>query len=305
LYIIAEYLIIENFLINYFILQITKIITRTKTNRIRILVTALVSSLYSLAIFIPSLMFLTNLYMKLLLSLIITKLAYNSKSLGLYIKQLSAFYLVSFIFAGATLGIYYFINSSYNELFKSTTTIKGFPVKYLVLGVVFGGIITNNIFQYYQEKTTIEKELLKTIVSFNNKEASFTSLTDTGNSLVEPLLKSPVFVVEYKVIKYLLPADLRQIYEEKRESDYKLLEGLMKDLKEEMLIRLIPFKSLGSKNGMLIGFKPDYIIISDGNTQRKFDDLLIGIFNDTLSTDDQYNGLLSLEIIKRGKWNVI
>ncbi len=305
MYIIAEYLIIENFLINYFILQITKIITRTKTNRIRILVTALVSSLYSLAIFIPSLMFLTNLYMKLLLSLIITKLAYNSKSLGLYIKQLSAFYLVSFIFAGATLGIYYFINSSYNELFKSTTTIKGFPVKYLVLGVVFGGIITNNIFQYYQEKTTIEKELLKTIVSFNNKEASFTSLTDTGNSLVEPLLKSPVFVVEYKVIKYLLPADLRQIYEEKRESDYKLLEGLMKDLKEEMLIRLIPFKSLGSKNGMLIGFKPDYIIISDGNTQRKFDDLLIGIFNDTLSTDDQYNGLLSLEIIKRGKWNVI
>lgn len=305
MYIIAEYLLIENFLINYFILQITKIITRTKTNRIRILVTALVSSLYSLAIFIPSLMFLTNLYMKLLLSLIITKLAYNSKSLGLYIKQLSAFYLVSFIFAGATLGIYYFINSSYNELFKSTTTIKGFPVKYLVLGVVFGGIITNNIFQYYQEKTTIEKELLKTIVSFNNKEASFTSLTDTGNSLVEPLLKSPVFVVEYKVIKYLLPADLRQIYEEKRESDYKLLEGLMKDLKEEMLIRLIPFKSLGSKNGMLIGFKPDYIIISDGNTQRKFDDLLIGIFNDTLSTDDQYNGLLSLEIIKRGKWNVI
>ena len=42
--------------------------------------------------------FLTNFFENNI-SIVIVKLAYNSKSLSLYLKQLSAFYVISFVFA--------------------------------------------------------------------------------------------------------------------------------------------------------------------------------------------------------------
>ncbi|MCQ4923857.1 sigma-E processing peptidase SpoIIGA [Tissierella carlieri] len=300
MYIIAEYLFIENFIINYAILQSTKIITRTKTTKGRIFITSTITALYPFALFFPSLSFLANFYMKIVISFIIVKLAYNSKSLILYIKQLSAFYVISFIFAGASIGIYYFTNNYYNVLFEPDYLGGRFPIKYIILGVVLGGIMIKNMVHYYQEKLSKEKELLSVTVHLNNEKSSFTALTDTGNSLIEPLSKLPVFVVEYEVINNLLPEFIRETFEENKEDDFTVLEKIMEALKEEIIIRIIPFKSVGSKNGILIGFKPDYITISNGDFIATHDDLLIGIFNGKLSADNQYNGLLNLRILNRG-----
>lgn len=300
MYIIAEYLFIENFIINYIILQITKIITRTKTTKRRILIIATITALYPFVLFFPFLSFLTNFYMKIIISFIIVKLAYNSNSLALYLKQLSAFYVISFIFAGASIGIYYFNNNYYNLLHEPDSLGGSFPLKYLILGVTLGEIMIKNMLHYYQEKLSREKELLNATVHFNNQKSSFTALTDTGNSLVEPLSKSPVFVVEYQVIRNLLPQLIREIFEDDKEDDYFILENTMEALKDEITIRLIPFKSIGLRNGVLIGFKPDYITISDGNFEATYDELLIGIFNDKLSVDNQYNGLLNQRILNRG-----
>ncbi|WP_158220085.1 sigma-E processing peptidase SpoIIGA [Tissierella sp. P1] len=300
MYIIAEYLFIENFIINYAILQSTKIITRTKTTKGRIFITSTITALYPFALFFPSLSFLANFYMKIVISFIIVKLAYNSKSLVLYIKQLSAFYVISFIFAGASIGFYYFTNNYYNVLFKPDYLGGRFPIKYIILGVVLGGIMIKNMVHYYQEKLSKEKELLSVTVHLNNEKSSFTALTDTGNSLIEPLSKLPVFVVEYEVINNLLPKFIRETFEENKEDDFTVVEKMMEALKEEITIRIIPFKSVGSKNGILIGFKPDYITISNGDFIATHDDLLIGVFNGRLSADNQYSGLLNLRILNRG-----
>jgi len=241
--------------------------------------------------------------MKIIISIIIIKLAYNSKSFVLYIKQLSAFYIISFIFAGASLGIYYFNNTHYNILFKHKT-VGGFPIKYIIMGIILSGIMIKNILYYYQEKLSQEKELLEVTVYLNNESSSFVALTDTGNSLIEPLSKLPVFVVEYKVIDKLLPQPIRQIFDYKKENDFIAIENAMKELEEEIIIRFIPFKSVGSKHGMLIGFKPDYIKIIENGLEEIHDELLIGIVNDKLSIDNNYRGLLNLSILNRGNLNV-
>ncbi|WP_353094053.1 sigma-E processing peptidase SpoIIGA [Tissierella praeacuta] len=300
MYIIAEYLFIENFIINYAILQSTKIVTRTKAKRSRIFITAAISALYPFALFFPSLSFLTKFYIKMLISIIIVKLAYNSKSMVLYIKQLSAFYVISFIFAGASIGFYYFNNNYHNILFNPDKTVGGFPVKYIILGVILGGIMIKNMVHYYQEKLSQEKELLEVTIYLNNKSSTFTALTDTGNSLIEPLSKLPVFVVEYSVLNDLLPEPIKQIFNCKKENDFIAIEKVIKELREELMIRFIPYKSIGSNNGMLIGFKPDYISILDNGFEKIHDELLIGIFNDKLSIDNKYSGLLNLSILNRG-----
>ena len=304
MYVVAEYLFIENFLINYAILQSTKIITRTKTKKSRIFITSTISALYPFVLFFPMLSFLTNFFMKIIISIVIVKLAYNSKSLSLYLKQLSAFYVISFVFAGASIGTYYFTNSYEDILFKYNGVNHSIPMKYIFLGVILGGIMIKGIFHYYQEKVSKEKELLDTTIYLNDQKVCFTALTDTGNSLIEPISKSPVFVVEYKVIKGLLPERLKNIYDNNREEDFTALQGAIEDAGDEIILRLIPFKAVGAKNGILLGFRPDYITVTEDSYEKIYNDLLIGIFNDKLSHDDQYQGLLNVNILNGGDLSV-
>lgn len=212
MYIVAEYLFLENLIINYILLETTRIITRTKVRKIRIVITAILSALYPFALFFDSTIFLTNFYMKIILSLIIVKIAYNSKNKNLYVKQLSAFYLMSFIFGGATLGLYYFINNPLNSIFKENHFNIGFPIKYLILGILFGVIVIINILSYYNDKILKEDFILDIDIYLNGKDVNLKGLIDTGNSLVEPLSKLPVFIVEYKTIKYLLPEDINNVF---------------------------------------------------------------------------------------------
>lgn len=300
MYIVAEYLFLENFIINYLILETTKRITRTKVSRRRIFFTGLLAALYPFVFFFDSTIFLTGFYMKIIISIIIVKLAYNAKNLRLYVKQLSSFYLISFIFGGATLGVYYFSNNYFDTIFKHNNFKNGFPVKYLVLGIASGVIMIINILNYYYEKVLREDFILDIIISLNNRNIKLKALIDTGNSLIEPLSELPVFVVEHSEIKGLLPGDINKVFEEGKEDDFIILENVIRKIEKEIIIRLIPFKSVGVSNGILIGFMPDFIIVDNEDGEKICSDLIIGIFNGKLSVDGQYNGLLNGEILNRG-----
>jgi stage II sporulation protein GA (sporulation sigma-E factor processing peptidase) len=55
---------------------------------------------------------------------------------------------------------------------------------------------------------------------------------------------------------------------------------------------MIPFSSLGRTNGMMIGFRPDAVIVGE-----KISDVVIGIYNSRLCRDGRYQGLLGPELI--------
>lgn len=300
MYVVAEYLFIENFLINFAILHITRMITRTKPNNKRILMASFLAALYPFVLFLPSIKFLTNFFMKVIISVIIVKIAFNSKSIEQYLKQIFGFFLVSFIFAGASIGTYYFLQNYSNFSIK----INDFSVRYLILGIALGGVLIKNVFDYYYEKATRERELYEVTLYFNNKSISLTALLDTGNSLIEPLNKKPVFVVEYEIIRDLIPHELQKVFDNNEEENLFQIQNVLENYKGENIIRIIPFRSIGSKMGILLGFKPDYIEIIKNSTNIICDDLIVGIFNGKLSTDEQYKGLLSLEILNRGNVNV-
>lgn len=297
MYIVAEYLFIENFIINYLILYGTKSITKTRVKNKRIILTSIILAFYPFVIFFPELYFLTNFYTKVLISIVAVKCVFKEKSNALFLKQLSAFYIFSFVFAGASLGLY-FLNSNY--LYDLELFNKNFPVKYLILGVMLGGIMIKSILSYYNEKIMIEESLLDILISFNQKTIKIKALIDTGNGLVEPFTNCPVLVVEYKYIRELIPEVFRRIYENKLDNDMDEIQKALTSTDEVFNIRLIPFKSIGADSGMLIGFKPDYISILDDKYRGVYDELIIAIYNDILATDHQYGGLLNQEIMNRG-----
>ena len=56
---------------------------------------------------------------------------------------------------------------------------------------------------------------------------------------------------------------------------------------------LIPFSSLGNKNGMLLGFKPNYIKVhNDEEIYEKKG--VIGIYTESLGGNNYYNAIIGL-----------
>ena len=134
-------------------------------------------------------------------------------------------------------------------------------------------------------------------VAFENGIIMLSALIDTGNSLYDPLTDSPVVVVEFNAIKNILPLEIQNIFDESIEDDLASVTQIVSSSKWLSRFRLIPFKSLGKENGMLIGFKPDYIEVGENTKIRGARNVIIGIYNRALSKNDNYNALLGPELI--------
>ncbi|MCW7999704.1 hypothetical protein CFK35_17655 [Clostridium sp. cpc1] len=128
--------------------------------------------------------------------------------------------------------------------------------------------------------------------------ANIVALVDTGNSLKEPISQRPVIIVEFFAIKDLLPEKVQNLFLENEDLDLDEITDIMIESVDEIKLRIIPFKAIGTENGMLLGFKPDEILIMDESTEKKIEEeIVVGIYNNKLSNDNKYKGLLNPEIL--------
>lgn len=296
MYIILEYYLLENFIINFLILYITKSINKRNIKLKRIILGAIISGLYSLVFFYPKLLFLTKPFMKFIISILIVKFTFNTKGIRLFLYDLIGFYIVSFILAGMILGIS-FATSSPEFLFKEIDLTRVFKFKHIVIGVILASIISIKLFNYNNSKKLKSNYISPVRIFYRGNILSIMALIDTGNSLIEPLSKSPVMIVEYEEIKSILPESIRSVYEDNKKIDYQNLEDILNNSNGKIPLNIIPFKSIGEDSGIILGFKPDYLLINRDNGEMKKDNVIIGIYNGRLSKERNYNGLLNLETI--------
>lgn len=298
MYIILEYYLLENFIINFLILFFTKIITKSSTIIKNIVLGAILCSIYSLVFFYPPLLFLTKFHMKIIISIIVIIFTFRSKNLKVFFYQLIGFYIISFMFAGAIIGISFNYTNVYNLLVQKVQVLEIFKFKYIALGLLIAILASYKIFNYYNNRGIQDSFIAEVTIVYKNKSASIKALIDTGNTLVEPFTNRPVFVVEFSEIQGILPDSLKDIYKKELHGDFHILEEALKNLNGDISLRLIPFKSLGNEGGILLGFRPDYLKIKLPDKEEVLErNMIIGIFQGELSGDLGYNGLLNYETI--------
>lgn len=297
MYVYVEYILIENIVINYILLYVTKMLTKSKTRKTKLFISSLIGSLYILVVFFPSFQFMGKFIIKFFVSVLMVIIAFNPQRLNVFIKQISAFYLASFVFAGTVTGIYYILNNNFtfsNIYFRDSKEL----IRFLVIGISIAIILINYIFRYHRAKIKKEGYLTNITITLNNKTANLQALIDTGNSLKEPISKKPVIIVEYVAIREILPEKLKELYKKGDKLDLNVMAKIMEEIGDETKLMIIPFKSLGNENGILIGFKPDSVsIYSDDKTKKIKDDIIVAIYNNKLADDEEYNGLLHPEIL--------
>lgn len=298
LYIYAEYLLIENFIINYIILYVTKRFTRTDTSNIRLILSALFGAIYTLLVFVPKLHFLANFIAKISVSVLLIIIAFNPAKYKKFLKLFATFYTVSFVFAGGSFALFYLTNSRvyFGKGIFYIRDINGFNSRFLIIGIIVSLLFFKIAFQFIFSKLSKQNMYINLTVKLQNKRTKLKGLVDTGNSLMDPVTNIPVIVVEFTAIKEILPTSIQEIFTRYRENDLSIISEVMYNEEDKIKFRLIPFKSIGKDNGMLLGFKPDEVIL-ENDENKKISNIVIGIYNNHLTKDNDYVALLHPEII--------
>jgi len=293
-----DVLILENIVMNYLILLVTARFSRSRTSNLRMLLGAVVGATYvAFMILLPGLKVYYTALAKVILSFAIVAVVFCPEKIGTFLKTLAIFYVSTFIFAGAAFALLYFNqnggfirNGIVYVFWQSKWTI-------LFLSIVMVGIIVRVFWELLQYKFIKEELLIGLKIAFEDKIAGVCALIDTGNSLHDPITNTPVVVVEFKAIKDILPAEIQNIFEESKEDDLTSVTDIISNSQWYSRFRLIPFTSLGKENGMLIGFRPDYIELDQENEKKGINNVIVGIYNRSLSKGEKYRALLSPELI--------
>ena len=288
---------LENVLMNYIILFGTAKVRKIKINWIRILLASSIGAICSVIVLIISNKFgkiakyngITNteqsiesLVIKIILSLIMIKVAYKARFNKGMIKTLIVFYLISFATAGIALSLIY---SNAFEIVKITNSPENIVkkmsqqsiVRNAILSGAIGLIITILAFKYNKSKITKNDLICELIIKIGNKNVRLKALIDTGNSLKYSNTNDDVIIVEKD-----------KIFSEEEYKKY-IEEGSGKNTK----IRLIPFKSIGKENGVLIGIKPDEVIMIKDENKINVENVIIGMYSKKIGT--KYSAIIGIK----------
>lgn len=118
---------------NYIILFATGIIVKAPLKIIRTLLSSTIGSIYAIISYMSILEINSNFVLKILLSIAMVYIAFNSKSAKLFFKQLMIFYLTSFTFGGVAFALLYFV-SPQNILMENGVLIGTYSIKIILAG---------------------------------------------------------------------------------------------------------------------------------------------------------------------------
>ena len=316
---------LENVLMNFIILFGTAKVRRIKINWVRILIASIIGALCSTVILVASNKFekksiqydktklneknmtgnmtenitenktgnksvinkeetICSLIIKIVLSIVMIKVAYNIKFNKGLIKTLIVFYLISFATAGIAMALIYsnaftivkFENNPENITRKMSQQSL---MKNAIISGSIGFIITFLAFKYNKSKITKNDLICELIIKIGNKKVRLKALIDTGNSLKYSNTNDNVIIVEKN-----------KIFSEDEFKKY-IEEGSDENANNTKL-RLIPFKSIGKENGVLIGIKPDEVIMIKDEKITKVENVIIGMYEKKIGT--KYSAIIGI-----------
>lgn len=290
-----DVVLIENLIMNSIILLATGLILKEKIKIIRLLLSSLLGAIYSVISYISILEIYSSMILKIILSIVMIYIAFTPQNMKKMWKDLLIFYLTSFVFGGAAFALIYIVKPQ-DILMKNGLFLGTYPLKTIILGAIIAFIIIMVAFTVVKTKITKKDMFCEIEIGINGKKIETTAMLDTGNLLKEPITNTPVIVVEHTLLYDCIPKEILNHVDELLGGEFN---NIPKEIKEEYMTKLkfIPFSSLGKQNGMLLGMKAEYIQIKNEGKEPKRENVIIGIYNKSLTKRGEYRALMGIELL--------
>lgn len=292
-----DVIFLENIMMNYIILFATGLIIKNNMKQIKLILSSSIGAIYAIMSYISKVEIYENTVVKFLLSIVMLYIAFKPNNIKKMFKNIIIFYLTSFCFGGAAYYLLYHISPEQINNMNGILT-GSYPIKIAILGGILGFFILNIGFKVIKNRIDKNSIFYQAKIVYEEKSILVKVILDTGNLLIEPITGVPVMLIEQEKLKELLGERNVEIISNGLINNF---EGLEEKLK--LKCRIIPFSSVGKNNGMMIGFKPDYIKLYYDSEEITFKKVMIGICNNILSKNGNYSGLIGLELLnsKNGK----
>ena len=279
---------------NSIILYATAILLKVKPKLISIIISSAVGSIYAIITYMIQLPLYTSIIAKIILAVVMVYIGFNPQSTKKMWKQVLIFYLTSFVFGGVSLYLIYFIRPQ-EALIKNGMFVGTYVLKTIFLGAILGTVIIIIAFKISKNKMTKKDILCQTKIKLEGKEITLNTMLDTGNMLKEPISGTPVIIVEKTSLYELMPKEILEHTEEILGGDF---EKIPEEIKNKYIskFKMIPFSSLGKQNGMLLGIKAEKIEVLNENYKNDKKNVIIGIYNKSLTKRGEYNALIGIEL---------
>ena len=297
-----DVILIENLCMNYIILFATGYIMKLKMKQLRIIISSLIGGIYAIISYINIIPIYSTLIAKIILSISMIYIAYFPKNIKLCFKELVLFYVVSFVFGGCAFALLYIIKPQ-NILIKNGVYIGTYPIKVAIIGALVGFILTYLAFKLIKGKITNKNVIYEVTIFFKDKQENVTAMLDTGNLLKDPISQMPVILVQKDKLSNIIPKNIIDNLENILGGDESLQITETERNEYCSKLKIIPFKSIGKQNGMLIGLKIDKIQIDINDNTEEIKNVIVGIYNGKFSRNEKYSALIGLDILERGNEN--
>jgi stage II sporulation protein GA (sporulation sigma-E factor processing peptidase) len=183
-----DYIFIENLLIDYILLKETAYLSRKNVTNKRIVLAAVVASLYVVIMIFLKVQQLNFLISKVLIAIIVVYISFSPRKLNELIKYLGVFFLISVINVGSVYIITNWFNiQTKHEIFKLYTYI---------LGLLLSKFFTLHMWKIYKREIKKDDLIYLVRICLGGKMYEYNAFLDTGNSVFSYTYNVPIIFAE-------------------------------------------------------------------------------------------------------------
>lgn len=264
--IFLDVLILENFIVNTFLIILTADTLKIKIKKLNTVISAMVGALYVITMLFESLYLLNSLPIKIIIAFIMILISFQKKDILFNIKGTAIFILYSMLLAG--LCVFTEFNKNGGALDRGI--ILNFSYKKLMIAIMIIYIVLSRLIIFVKDRKTLNNYIYGVEIVLDGSVKKIKAFLDTGNELVEPVTNLPVIIVE------------EDLFSKEDIKNYKYY--------------YIPYSVINGQYGRMAAIKPEKIMVyKDDVGEEK--EALIAFCNNKLSQVGDYQGLLSRGIL--------
>ncbi len=275
-----------NFTVDLILLHVAGLLAGRRASFRRLVAGAVAGGLYALGFLLPGPSFLYSAPARLLFPLVSLMIAVAPVPPATFLRLAFWLYAGSAFAAGLALGV---------AALEVRSLASAWAASWWSLALAGAALLAaaRGALVFVRRRLALEHHLLPVEVGVGSQKVRLTGLVDTGNRLRDPLTSSPVLVVEVAALQGILPPGFSQTYSMAESGAVLDTAARLSRLPGwSTRLRLLPYSTLGTRHGIMLGFRPDWVAVWKGRERHETRNATVAIYRDRLGEETEYQALV-------------
>lgn len=280
-----EQVIIDNMVVNFFLLWFCAFVLKEKKSTARFLLASAIGTFFSVIVPFLDLPQTVAFMLKILLCVLIVLVAFKFKNAKKLFATCLSFFVFTLLLGGVVLGFVVNLFPNYSLSNGTLSYHSNIPIGvFILLGFVVFKVFYD-VITHVKNKASISKITYEMLVFFMGRKVNITAFLDTGNLLVDSQTSLPVIVINFNAFKQIVNIKTEQFLTGK----YQLFGK-----------RYIALNTANKTSNMLV-FEVEKVLIKHENKTKVISNPVLGLAVNNFSKNLKCDALIGLKHIEMGE----